>query len=347
MISRFSATMSLKPIATENAQNAGGLSPGAWRSVRWMAISCMVLVAGVAAPVSGGEPLELQLRPAAEVDSEGIFLSQVVQTNLALPVVRLAEAPAFGKVAVLSRAQVSELVHTAVPDLGLTNWTGGASVRVSRRSRALPEAEVLQLLTSTLQKQFVKEKGELELRFSRAWTPVQVPDEPLKLVVLDMPTMGVTPNFIARFELTTAQGEHLGPWQAPLLAHAWREVWVAHTALKRGDSLREADVARERRDVLLCRDTLAEFGRDAATLEAAESVPAGTPLLARAIKARAVVHRGQTVAALVQDGALAITLKVEVLEEGAPGQLIRVRNPLSRRDLRGKVLDDQTVLVAL
>ena len=42
-----------------------------------------------------------------------------------------------------------------------------------------------------------------------------------------------------------------------------------------------------------------------------------------------------------------IQLKVEALEDGAAGQVIRVRNPLSRRDLHAKVLDEQNVIVAL
>jgi flagella basal body P-ring formation protein FlgA len=60
-----------------------------------------------------------------------------------------------------------------------------------------------------------------------------------------------------------------------------------------------------------------------------------------------VVHRGQTVAALVNQGALNITMKVVVLEDGAPGQIVRARNQQSLRDIRGKVLNDQTILVSL
>ena len=59
------------------------------------------------------------------------------------------------------------------------------------------------------------------------------------------------------------------------------------------------------------------------------------------------MHRGQSVDATVQDGVLLITLKVEALEDGAAGQIIRVRNPLTRRDLHGKVLDEQNILVCL
>jgi len=82
-------------------------------------------------------------------------------------------------------------------------------------------------------------------------------------------------------------------------------------------------------------------------LEINEPVAAGTPLLMRSVKARPLVHRGQSVAAVIQDGALAISLKVEVLEDGAAGQVIRVRNPISRRDLHGKVLDTGRILVCL
>ena len=49
----------------------------------------------------------------------------------------------------------------------------------------------------------------------------------------------------------------------------------------------------------------------------------------------------------MQDGALSITLKVEVLEDGVSGQIVRVRNVQSRRDIRGKVLNEKTILVSL
>ena len=38
---------------------------------------------------------------------------------------------------------------------------------------------------------------------------------------------------------------------------------------------------------------------------------------------------------------------VEVLEDGAPGEIIHVRNQTSQRNLAGRVLDDQTVLISL
>ncbi len=130
-------------------------------------------------------------------------------------------------------------------------------------------------------------------------------------------------------------------------AHVWRDAWVAHSMLKRGDSLADADITRERRDMLVLHEPLADFTADRSTLEIAEPVGLGAPLFARSIRMMPVVHRGQTVQALLEDGSLSITMKVEVLEDGAPGQTIRVRNKQSLKDIRGKVLNEQTIVVSL
>ena len=212
--------------------------------------------------------------------------------------------------------------------------------------RALEEDEVLILLTAALQKDYVGEKGELELTLNRPWKTRQVPDEPLTVKILELPNSGVTASFIVRFELFAAD-RSLGSWQAPLRARVWRDIWVSRSGLPEGTSLAGADIVRERRDVLAQRGALAEFAEGNLDLETAEPLQAGSPLLARSIRPRPVVHRGQLADALVQDGSLSVTLKVEVLENGAPGQIIRARNVQSRRNLSGKVIDERTILVSL
>jgi flagella basal body P-ring formation protein FlgA len=206
--------------------------------------------------------------------------------------------------------------------------------------------DLLALLTATLQKECVKDKGDLELRLGRPWTPAAIPDEPLSVKILDLPATGVTSSFILRFELRTARAT-VGTWQLALQARIWRDVWIARSALKRGELAAEADLDRDRRDILTLREPLAEFSSGDTSLELAEALQAGSPVFARSVKARPVIHRGQAADALVQDGALSITMKVEALEDGAPGQIIRVRNAQSRRDIRGKVLNEQTILIPL
>ena len=212
--------------------------------------------------------------------------------------------------------------------------------------RPFAESDLAELLTATLQVQYIKDQGELELHLTRPWTARTVPDAPLSIKILELPNAGVTPSFIVRFELR-AGDEALGTWQMPVQARVWREVWVARSALKRGELVADADIDRARRDILSVRSSLAEFEAGDASLEMAEPLQSGSPLLSRSVRPRPVVRRGQTVAALIQDGALNVTIKVEVLQDGAPGQIVRARNVVSRRDVQGRVLDEQTILISL
>lgn len=306
-------------------------------------IGCIFLLP--AAPAASAQSLTLLTNALA--DSEGIFLSQVVsaEKEAALPHLRLGDAPPFGQAVLLTRGQIMESLQKASPDFLTTNWLGAERIRITRRARPYNESEIKDQLTAFLQNEYVKEKGELELRFLRAWNPVLLPDEPLTLKILSLPTAGVTPNCIIRFELSTRR-EILGSWQAPVAAKIWREVWVAKSPLRREQLFTEADVARERRDLLSLRDAVLP-AEPADNLEIAENVPAGAPVYQRSVRPRPVVFRGQFVEAQVHDGPMTISLKVEVMENGAPGQSVRLRNLQSRREFRGKVQADQTVIVSL
>jgi flagella basal body P-ring formation protein FlgA len=53
------------------------------------------------------------------------------------------------------------------------------------------------------------------------------------------------------------------------------------------------------------------------------------------------------VEAVFQDGSMTISLKVETLEEGAQGQMVRVRNPKTKRELYGKIQAEDLILITL
>lgn len=296
----------------------------------------------VAAPV-------LTLRTLAQVDSTGVRLSHLVT---ALPEgladVRLAAAPQLGAGKIWTREEILALLQQASPEVSLTNWSGARKIRVTRRLRPLHEAELKQWLTSRLQKEFVKDRGELDLRFTRPWKTVQVPDEPLELEIVDLPASGVTPNCIVRFELL-AGDESAGTWQVAVQARVWREVWVAGSALMRGQLASEAHLTLERRDVLTLRDALGEGDVDTSNpyLEIAGGLQAGMPLRSRSFRLRPIIRRGQIVDAIVSEGVMLLSVKVEALQDGLPGQTVRVRNLTSKREFRGEVKNEDTIEIAL
>jgi len=130
-------------------------------------------------------------------------------------------------------------------------------------------------------------------------------------------------------------------------ASIWRDIPVAHSALTRGQLLKDADVTLERRDVLVQRDAFLNFSHADENLQLAENIPAGLPVLNRSVRVRPIIQRGQLVEGVYQDGSLSISLKVEILEDGLLGQTVRVRNPTTKRELHGKVQNEQTVVIAL
>ena len=335
-----------KPIEVPAAEGPKACS-GNSHSARGMFLLCASFGAGLRVFALPGAPA-VELLPAAQVDSGGVHLQQIVAAPSVLPPrsIRLVGAPAFGQAAFLSRAQIEDCLRTAAPGLVVSNWSGAGRVRITRRARSLDESELRQLLVATLQREFVRDKGELELRLSRPWAPVLVPDETLVVKVIDLPASGVGANFIIRFELL-AGSDRLGPWQVVAQAKLIKEVLVSRCLLRRGQSLQEADFITERHDVLTLRDPLDRTALKNPAIELVENLPAGQPLLSRAVRLRPVVQRGQLVDGLVRDGPLNISLKVEVLADGLSGQTVRVRNPKTRREFYAKVQDDQSVLISL
>jgi flagella basal body P-ring formation protein FlgA len=288
----------------------------------------------------------IELKTSAPVGADGVFVPQLFSSSDALPAVKLCDAPAFGKNLVLTRMQIRELLAANAPDLCTNEFIGAESVKISRRAKTLGESEMLGLLTAALQNNYVKDKGQLELKLAQPWNALLLPDDSLTLDVSEMPGLGVTPNFIVRFTLRNER-ETLGSWSANVKANVWREVWVAGTQIKKGSALNKSLFSQERRDVLNLREPVADLSVADDALEIAEPVQAGVPLLARMLKARTVIHRGQRAEALLEDGALSVRTKVEILEDGAPGDFVRARNFTNRRELTGKVLNDKTILISL
>ncbi len=226
---------------------------------------------------------------------------------------------------------------------GATNVSASSGPRQPRR---LEEDDLRKLLTDYLNERRGENGGEWELRLTRPWTPVTIPDEPLKVEILEPALNRITSTSILRCEMRAGR-QLVGVWQVPVHARLWCEVVIAESALRRGQLASDAELKRERRDVLALRDPLYELPSPATSYELAESVPAGALLTVRALRLKPVVFRGKTVDAVMRDHAMTISLKVEVLEEGVPGQLVRVRNLQSRRELRGKVQDEQTIAISL
>ena len=87
------------------------------------------------------------------------------------------------------------------------------------------------------------------------------------------------------------------------------------------------------------------MGKPDETQQLVTTVSAGSIILERHLRRTPVIFRNQTVDAVLQHKALEIRLRVLALEDGAPGDLIRLRNIRSSKEIRGKVVNNREVKV--
>jgi hypothetical protein len=111
----------------------------------------------------------LELLPQASVGSQGILLSDLVQSKPDQPLPRLvlANPPPIGRPLFLSRFQINELLQKAAPDVVPNSWTGADRIKIVRAVRVFNDSLLKELLTAALQEGYVKDRGELELRLTR------------------------------------------------------------------------------------------------------------------------------------------------------------------------------------
>lgn len=289
------------------------------------------------------------LLPEATVDRHGIFLDEIVSSpdkgNLAN--IQLASAPKWGRTQTLTRAEVLRLISEAAPQIPTNNISGAAEIKISRDSRLLEETELLELLTEKLQPSSTTgHNGTLQLRLTRKWTPVPVPTNPIDLFILVKPASGLAARFAVTFELRS-ENERVGRYMTFLEANLYTDVWVAQSSIRRSTPLDQADLIREPRDVINLKVPAWTDPVLDPALHFVEGVPTGAIVFARAVRARPVVRRNQYVQAVFHDGLISISAKVQALEDGAPGDLIRARNLQTRREVHGEVINGNTIKINL
>lgn len=202
-------------------------------------------------------------------------------------------------------------------------------------------------LAAELQTQLARQfdvAGELRIVLARAWQPVRLPSADAVVEITEFPIGGIASTFYVRVKITS-NGFAILDAQVPLRAQLWEEVWIASTRLERGQALDRSLLAMQKVDVLRERQTLVPANVDPATLELAMGVPAGRPLTRRDIVERPLIRKGQVVEVVAQQGLLAVSMKALALQNGAAGELIRLRNLDSRKEFNGQILNENRVQV--
>jgi len=113
--------------------------------------------------------------------------------------------------------------------------------------------------------------------------------------------------------------------------------------LNRNEIITSEDIIAKRQNITLLTGGLIQDPQQAVGQKLKLSLPAGAILYAKSIDAPPLVNRGERVTIMAKSQAIQITTPGEARNSGAKGEIIRVKNLTSRREIKARVLDASLV----
>jgi flagellar basal body P-ring formation protein FlgA len=217
--------------------------------------------------------------------------------------------------------------------------TSGALARaqVPTSTSGSHEEPWLDALTFQLADHFMPE-GQLVLEWARPRPPEAA--VPADLAILSFPS-ALSPQLLLRVRAQTPNGsvEHTVVVRAQL----WREGWSAREPANRGEAVARTSLEAQRFDALRDRDAVA--ASDDLDLVYSRNIATGRLITWRDVMRRPLVRRGQLIEVAATEGPLTVTLRAIALADAGRGEVVRVRNPDSRREFSAQVVAEARALV--
>lgn len=320
-----------------------------------LCLSPLTLCAQVTLP-----SLRVEMVPSASVPQSQVVLGeiaylsspdlQLLRRAVALPI---GIAPRAGESTVLDR---DRLVNWITARLGIPGeriqWEGAGATVVHSASRELSGESLVALAQPALQNHLraaIRAKGISDARVEL--NPVSVP---LSVVVpladaeyRVRPLAAVAPGkrMLVWIDIFAGQ-RHVKAIPVRFEVSVYADATVAAKPLRSGDAIGAQDTFREQVDVahLLSRngtDMLAPLPADQPGLAQPHirtAARAGDVLTAERVRPAAAVSRGDRVTLVAHSGMVSLESKVEVLQAGDVGQVVRVRANSATAPVMAKVI---------
>ena len=313
--------------------------------IRTVILAITTLAVLGASAAASPEQLRPKLRPQVVVTGDIVRIGDLVENAGIVAKVPIFRAPDLGSTGTVSVDSIIEAVRTHA----LVGFDTGniAEVVVTHASRTIPaktiEASIAQALSSQYRLGPVK---DIAVNFDRELRDIQVGvDTRGEPRVTHIGFNGHSGRFDATIEIPTGSGGR-SAFRLSGNAAATVEVVTVARPLDRGEVLKGADVAMERRP-------RAQAGRDLITdrdlaigLAARNPLQPGRPIRIADLTKPALVQRNETVTLVYQVPGVKLTVRGKAGESGAEGDVISVLNEQSKRTVQGVVVGPGRVVIS-
>ncbi|HED00367.1 MAG TPA: flagellar basal body P-ring formation protein FlgA [Proteobacteria bacterium] len=127
----------------------------------------------------------------------------------------------------------------------------------------------------------------------------------------------------------------------------YREVVCMTHSMRRHEVIQEDDLSMARRNISRISNAAISDIREAVGKRLVSSVRAGEIIKRDMVELTPIIKKGDRVAIIADTETLLIRARGEAMEGGAEGEMIRVRNSKSKKEVYARVIDASTVQVEL
>lgn len=216
---------------------------------------------------------------------------------------------------------------------------------VSHRGyQSIPESRFEGIFTEYLCERLRKEKGDITVSQFHVVGNRSVPQGELKVQVFQKDKRRVA-GYVRLAAIISVNGVV----QNRVTLSGWVDIFesmlCASRNLKRGELIAAGDLYTARRNVSRLTPGFLTSKTRAVGLRAKHSIREGTVLKEWMLERSPAVSRGDVVTIVAESGELRVTVPGRILETGYLGELVKVQNLMSRKDIYAKVINNATVMV--
>lgn len=290
--------------------------------------------------------LKIDLHPEATVDHARVVLGDIASvsgsdadTLSEWRQIPLGAAPRPGRTAYLDRDRLQRWIRSYLTSRQTAiQWSGAQGVEISAVSKTLPGAQIAMLARTALQDWLSGRASHTEITQSNHLRDISIPDGALHLTVRPM-AEGARPA--RRMQLWVdvwVDDAFIRAVPVDFSVQAYQTAYVARQGAATGSIVhmddfekKEIDLADPaKQDAVVVRD-------DASPLRLKRGVAQGAALLQSQVQPVPAVMRGQSATLHSRIGMVELESKVEVLQDGFPGQMVKVKPASASESILARV----------
>lgn len=153
-----------------------------------------------------------------------------------------------------------------------------------------------------------------------------------------------SPMTIARVTISL-DGKKMESFGVPVKLTVWDKVWVANDFIRRGETLSNANLSLENKNITLMAENALRENSDPQGCLVRKSFNHGDIIDRRFLESVPIVMKNSPVSVIFQFSSITVTIAGEALDNGKMGDYIKVRSKTYGKEYVGQVISANTILI--